>query len=113
MNDSISYKTSTDYKHLCELLRHGKRVVCFYTYDWAHDEKNPTMVTDVCMAYFVDDCVEERYHGFSIGCRGTGFMDVRNYMTQPGRIGEGCTLDELFIKMCEARKLTYIEPNGN
>lgn len=108
--ESINYQTSTDYKHLAELLRQGKEVVCFYTYDWNHDENDPIMVTDVCTARFVDDCSEEQYHGFSIGCRGVGFLDVRNYMTKLGRMGYGYTLDELFVKMCESRKLTYIEP---
>ena len=107
--DNKDYKVSKNYKHLCELLKHGKRVVCFHTYDIARDENNPFMVTDVCIAYYVKDCAKQ-YQGYSIGCRGIGFLDARNYMTQFSRLGAGLTLDELFIKLCKRCNITYIEP---
>lgn len=42
-------------EHLVELLNAGKEVVCFITYDaFEHrDDREPCMVTDVCIAKLV------------------------------------------------------------
>jgi len=109
MNDSQNYKTSNDYKHLTELLKSGKIVICFVTYNWNHNPEKPMMTTDVCSARYdmFNDNPEHEYTGYKIGCRGTMFITTYNY---DKKYNEGMTLDEIFCEYCKRYELTYIEP---
>ena len=105
-----NYQVSTDYKHLAQLLREGKRVVCFVTTDYNEcREKNPLFVTDVCDARF-STCDDDKFTGFMVGCRGRIFFDAYNYHLKYVRGAEQMTLDEYFCTMCEHHKLEFIEP---
>ena len=70
------YNLSQDYALLERLLLEGNEIPCFVTYDWNHDKNNPIMVTDIAYARFYKCGGTGRYDRFSVGCRGTGFIDA-------------------------------------
>ena len=107
---SADYKTSANYKRLIKLLKAGKQVVCFVTYDFcAGTRDKPMLVTDVCIARYDNSSTCEDYHGFKVGCRGTAFFDAVVYQTKFS-FSKTKDVDQLFIKMCKKYKLTYVEP---
>lgn len=106
---SANYKVSANYKHLVKLLKEGKKVVCFVTYDFSCGDNKPMYVTDVCMAQYDDRSKYEEYHGFNVVCRGTEFFGVSKYQTKLS-YAQGLNLEQLFVKMCKRYKLKYIEP---
>ena len=107
MKSDQNYKVSTDYQHLVELLRAGKLVVCFVTYDWNHGKKPTRMTTDVAIARYSEGETSHDYDGCMVTCCGVGFFEAYNYDLC---YREAKTIDELFINLCRAEKLTYIEP---
>ena len=105
---SADYKTSANYKHLIELLRAGKQVVCFMTYNiFAGRNEKPLFRTDVCIAEYHSDNDNDDYNGFEISCLGTCFARAANFMLSRSNFR---SLDELFIDQCKINKLKYIEP---
>ena len=107
---SADYKTSANYKRLIKLLKAGKQVVCFVTYDFcAGTRDKPMLVTDVCIARYDNSSTCEDFHGFKVGCRGTAFFDAVVYQTKFSS-SKTKDVDQLFIKMCKRYKLTYVEP---
>lgn len=96
---NIKYKTSRDYTHLRELLDKGIEVVCFTTYNFFNHEKDkePYMVTDICVAR------KNSLNGeYDFGARGIGYGDY-----DPGYHTFS------FEDFCEkCLNLEYIEPNN-
>ena len=107
--DKTCYKTSTDYKHLAELARSGKVIVGFVTYKWKF-ETFEQEVTDVCEIKYRHCEEDQKFCGFTVGCRGHIFFDAMNYQLKLVKGAENMTLDEYFEEMCKYEKLEYIEP---
>ena len=100
----LSYNTSRDMKRLKELLDQGYDVVCFYSYDWNRFNKDkpdykPMPTTDVCIARYQE---AGEYSRYTIGCRGTGFLDYWLH---------GIDYDYTFIELLESEDIQFIEPN--
>lgn len=94
------YKTIKDYKKLKELLLAGKEIVCFVTWNFhLHYNSEPHMVTDICMAKYMDN-ENEDYKHFMIMSRGHVFLE--HYPTL-----ERVTFEEA----CEQLQVEFIEPN--
>lgn len=104
---SADYKTSANCKRLIKLLKAGKQVVCFVTYNiFAGRNEKPLFRTDVCIAEYHSDN-DSDYRVFEVSCLGTGFFSSSNYMLSRSNFR---SLDELFIDQCKTNKLKYIEP---
>ena len=111
MEYTPNYQVSKDYKYLAQLLREGKHVVCFVTWDFnLGREKEPMWVTDVCDARYTACEEDEQYSGFRVGCRGTMFIEAMGYHLKYVRGAENMTLDEYFAHECECHKLEFIVP---
>ena len=106
-----NYQVSTDYEYLAKLLRDGKHVVCFVTWDFHQGrEDEPLWVTDVCDARFEkgDSCDE--YDVFRVGCRGTSFITAWKGSQKYIKGAENLTHDEYFVWCCKQHNLEYIVP---
>lgn len=97
----VPYNTSRDMHHLKELLDKGYEVVCFYTHDAfgvKEESHTPYMVTDVCIARYIED---DEFSKYLIGCRGSVFIE---YWT------ENFPYKYTFEELLAARDIQFIEP---
>ena len=90
-------------KRLKELLDSGHDVVCFITYDWNGFNKGKPdyqemLVTDVCMARYID---EDEYSRYTFSCRGNGYFE---YWLK------GMPYNYTFEELLESRDIQFIEP---
>ena len=100
-----TYKFSTDYEKLFDLLTQGYVIVCYVTWVFSHyDDGEPMMATDVCEAKYFDGGSE--YTRYQVGCRGTEFFSVVKYQEKR----RNKSIKEIFIENCKDRDLKFIDP---
>ena len=98
------YKTSRDYKRLKDLLDMGYEVVCFTTYDFHHNVREPhepLMTTDICRARLLKYNNPEN-DVYMISVRGLVYIEYfPNWKSEH---------QESFEEQCESEKIEFIEP---
>ena len=96
-----NYDTSNDYEHLEQLLKEGKHVVGFVTYNWNRDKIKTMMTTDVVELRLINK--GKRSEEMLGGCRGISFI---SFYTDK----EDSDWQATFIDQCKSYQLEYIEP---
>ena len=100
-----TYKFSTDYEKLFDLLTQGYAIVCYVTWVFSHyDNGEPMMATDVCEAKCFDGGPE--YTRYQVGCRGTEFFSAVMYQEKTCNK----SIKEIFIENCKDHDLKFIDP---
>ena len=100
------YNLSQDYSLLEKLMREGKEIPCFVTYNWNHDPKDIMMVTDIASARFITGKCSSRYDNLHVGCRGSSFINA-----YPNDEWE--SEHHMFKDFCKRFDLWFILPNEN
>ena len=73
-----TYKFSTDYEKLFDLLTQGYAIICYVTWVFSYyDDGEPMMATDICEAKYFDEGSE--YTRYQVGCRGIEFFSAVKY----------------------------------
>ena len=100
-----TYKFSTDYEKLFDLLTQGYVIVCYVAWVFSYyDDGEPMMATDVCEAKCFDGGPE--YTRYQVGCRGIEFFSVEKYQEKR----RNKSIKEIFIENCKDRDLKFIDP---
>lgn len=101
MKNDVTYKLSTDYDRLYELIQEGQEVVCWidYTFDFENE-----------IRIYRDTCSAKKHPNVTMfQSRGYGYICINRWDYEDLKMSEL----EYLKKICEKKNVEFFDPQNN